>query len=151
MVVRTQLRGRHIFGLLVEAEDLRRHFPEKCDSIELQLGGLRIDCSLPAEFWNGRPEISDPRLSEWLDFKIFHGRPARTPIELELTPAGPRAFTLALPVNGDSALGNRALQSADEHVNGSVKVDLPEPLEQETALLQPSAHGRTSARAVGRS
>jgi hypothetical protein len=103
MLVRAQSKGRGIYGLLLKAEDVRRHFPKNTPAIELKLGELRIDCELTPDFWRGRPEISDRRLCEWLEFKVFRGRPYRKPLALEMTNAGDNSFTLELPSGCDES------------------------------------------------
>ena len=97
MVVRTQSKGRAVSGLLLAAEDVQLFFPERTSEIEIQLGELRIQCDLNADFWSGRHEITDRRLCEWLEFRAFHGRPCRMPLSLEMTPAGPGSFRLQPP------------------------------------------------------
>ena len=102
MVVRTQSRGRTVAGLRFDAGDVERFFPRRTANIELQLGELRIHLELKPDFWNGRPEITDRRLCEWLEFKAFHGRPCRRPLALELTPTGAGAFRLQPPEGCDA-------------------------------------------------
>jgi hypothetical protein len=103
MLVRAQSKGRGVYGLLLKAEDVRRHFPGNTTAIGFRLGELRIDCELPPDFWRGRPEISDRRLCEWLEFKVFRGRPCRKPLALEMIPAGDNCFTLELPTGCDES------------------------------------------------
>jgi hypothetical protein len=64
------------------------------DAVELRLGDLRIQCQLPASFWNGSPEIYDPRLCEWLKFKVLRERQNSTPIALNLVQSDTNSFTL---------------------------------------------------------
>jgi hypothetical protein len=85
MVVRTQSDGRVVTGLYIGRRNARRKFPKRYLSIELHLGHVRICCELAPEFWHGRPEIRDPRLCDWLESKLFHGRSCRTPIPLLMT------------------------------------------------------------------
>jgi len=92
MVVRTMGCGREVTGLYIGTRNARRYFPQKCQHIELQLGHLHIYCDLPAEFWSGRPEISDPRLADWLFARIFHGKPHRAPAPITMIPIGEIAF-----------------------------------------------------------
>lgn len=106
MVVRTQSRGRAVSGLRVEAEDVERYFPRTVTDIELHLGELRIHCALAPGFWNGRAQISDHRLCEWLEFKAFHGRPCRVPLSLEMTPIGSGSFKLEPPIGCDLSTCN---------------------------------------------
>lgn len=94
MVVRAQSNGREIFGLHVGAGNARRYFPRSVGSVELQLDELSIQCRLPESFWNGHPEIHDPRLCEWLKFKIMGERRNRTPVELHMVQSGTNTFTL---------------------------------------------------------
>lgn len=93
MVVRTQSNGRDIFGLHVGATNARRYFPRNMNAVELELDGLHIECRLPESFWNGQPEIHDPRLCEWLKFKVLKER-SRGPIELHMVQSGANTFTL---------------------------------------------------------
>jgi hypothetical protein len=94
MVVKTQLRGSEITGLHVGARNVRRYFPKEIRVIELELDGLQIQCGLSPEFWNGRPEIRDPRLCEWLDFKVIHRLGERKQVKLAMTPEGRSVFRL---------------------------------------------------------
>jgi hypothetical protein len=103
MLVRAQSKGRGVCGLLLRAEDVRRHFPRNTPTIELKLGELRIDCELTPDFWRGRPEISDRRLCEWLEFKVFRGGPCQKALALEMTNAGDNCFTLELPSGCDES------------------------------------------------
>lgn len=92
MVVRTIGRGRDVTGLFVGPENARRFFPRKSRHIELQLGHLHIYCDLQPEFWDGRPEICDARLADWLFSRIFHGKSHRSPVPLTLEPVGHSIF-----------------------------------------------------------
>lgn len=92
MVIRTNGCGRDVTGLYVGARNARRYFPRKSQHIELQLGHLHIYCDLPPEFWSTRPEISDPRLADWLFSRIFHGKRHRAPAPVALLPLGNSAF-----------------------------------------------------------
>lgn len=105
MVVTTQSNGRENFGLHVGAANARRYFPRSVDAVELNLGDLRIQCRLPATFWNGKPEICDPRLCEWLKFKVLREQRDRNPIALQLVQCGRSTFTLQamLPVERRAA------------------------------------------------
>jgi len=92
MVVRTQSKGRGVTGLHVGASNVRRYFPKNISVIELQLDHLQIQCRLKPEFWQGQPEIFDPRLCAWLEARHLHRRPDREPILLALVPAGKNTF-----------------------------------------------------------
>lgn len=94
MVVKTQLKGGEVTGLHVGRRNVRRYFPETARVIELQLDHLEIQCGLAPEFWHGQPEIHDPRLCEWLDFKIIHRMGERKEVQLAMTPAGKNTFRL---------------------------------------------------------
>jgi hypothetical protein len=95
----------------VGARNARRKFPKDIKDIELVLGHLHIHCALAPEFWRGQPEIRDPRLCDWLESRIFHGRPRRTPVPLAMLPAGKNSFrlqTIKLPpasTNGLARIG----------------------------------------------
>lgn len=94
MVVKTQCKGHEVTGLRVGSTNARRYFPKNVAAIELQLDHLRIECRLSPEFWDGRPEIHDPRLCLWLESKQFFGNPRRTPMHLAMIPLGENAFRL---------------------------------------------------------
>ncbi len=93
MVVKTQGNGREVTGLHVGATNARRYFSKNHGAIELQLGDLRIECALPPSFWDGQPEIHDPRLCEWLNFKVFH-HSNRNPMTMAMVQSGQNRFTL---------------------------------------------------------
>ncbi|MDR3735333.1 MAG: hypothetical protein P4L10_07340 [Acidobacteriaceae bacterium] len=92
MVVKTQNRGRSVTGLNVGANNVQRYFPQNILIIELQLDYLQIQCELEPDFWQDQPEIRDPRLCAWLEFKYPHGKPDRTPVSLAMIPAGKNSF-----------------------------------------------------------
>jgi hypothetical protein len=94
VVVKAQCKGHKVTGLRVGAHNVRRYFPEHITVIELQLGHLHIHCELAPDFWQGKPEIEDPRLCAWLESRYFHGRPCRTPIPLAMIPSGKNSFKL---------------------------------------------------------
>ena len=94
MLVRTRCKGHEVTGLQVGAKNVRRYFPKHIDVIELQLDHLNIQCDLTPEFWQGQAEINDPRLCEWLDFKVSHMKPVRKPIPLAMIPSGKNSFRL---------------------------------------------------------
>jgi hypothetical protein len=93
MVVKTHSKGHGITGLHVGTQNVRRYFPKGTQDIELQLGHLRIQCGLQPDFWNGQPEIHDPRLCAWLESKNLHGTANRT-VPLAMIPAGDNSFQL---------------------------------------------------------
>lgn len=94
MVVRTHSNGRDSFGLRVGAANARRYFPRSVTAVELRLDDLHIRCHLPETFWNGQPEIFDPRLCEWLKFKVLRERRNSEPIPLQMVQSGTNSFTL---------------------------------------------------------
>lgn len=94
MVVKTQFRGGEVTGLHVGLRNVRRYFPKNVRVIELQLDHLQIQCGLPPDFWKGQPEIRDPRLCEWLDFKVVHRTGERKQMKLAMMPAGESSFRL---------------------------------------------------------
>lgn len=94
MVVRAQSKGRGLCGLHVGTDNVRRYFPKNVSSIELQLDHLTIQCGLAPDFWQGQPEIYDPRLCAWLENKHMHGSRGRTAVPLAMIPAGKNAFRL---------------------------------------------------------
>jgi len=94
MVVKTQSKGRGVTGLHVGVNNVRRYFPKHVDVIELQLDHLQIQCGLAPDFWQGEPEIYDPRLCAWLESKRAHGRANHASIPLAMIPAGENSFRL---------------------------------------------------------
>jgi hypothetical protein len=81
-------------GLRIGKANARRYFRRRCPSIELRLDDLQIQCTLKPDFWNDRPDIEDPRLSEWLKFKADRTSSGREPMPLTLEPAGAGKFVL---------------------------------------------------------
>jgi hypothetical protein len=94
MVVRTQCKGREFVGVEVGAGNVRRYFPRRMPVIEIEIDHLQIQCRLEPGFWNGHPEISDPRLRVWLESKNFKGKPGEEPVPLVLVPSGKNCFRL---------------------------------------------------------
>lgn len=94
MVVKAQSKGRGLSGLHVGMDNVRRYFPKNVSTIELQLDHLRIQCGLAPDFWQGQPEIYDPRLCAWLETKHMHGNRGRTPVPLAMIPSGDNSFRL---------------------------------------------------------
>ena len=113
MVVKTQLRGGEVTGLLIGARNVRRYFPKGMRTVELQLDHLQIQCGLTPEFWKGRPEIHDPRLCEWLDFKVARRMGEHRQVKLAMTPAGESIFRLRPEVpKQDPFAGMEAITAA---------------------------------------
>lgn len=94
MVVKTHSKCRGVTGLNVGESNVRRYFPQPVPAIELQLDHLKIQCGLNPDFWQGQPEIFDPRLCAWLESKHLHSKPDRNPISLAMIPAGENTFRL---------------------------------------------------------
>jgi hypothetical protein len=94
MMVKTQVKGSETIGLRVGATNVRRYFPRDIGFVEFQLDHVQIRCGLTPEFWRGRPEIRDPRLCKWLDFKILHHMRNRSAVKLAMTPSGDNTYTL---------------------------------------------------------
>ncbi len=94
MVVKTQSKGRGITGLHVGANNVRRYFPKGTSSIELVLDHLQIECGLKPAFWQGEPEIFDPRLCAWLESRHMHAKPDRASVPLAMIPEGKNSFRL---------------------------------------------------------
>jgi len=98
MVVKTHSKGRGVTGLHVGVENAQRYFPQGTHFVEIQLDHLRIQCFLDPDFWQGHPEIHDPRLCAWLETKYPAGNTKGIPVPLALIPDGKNAFRL-LPVS----------------------------------------------------
>ena len=94
MVVKTQSKGRGVTGLHVGVNNVRRYFPRQISSIELQLDHLQIQCSLKPDFWQGEPEIFDPRLCAWLESRHMHTKLDRASVPLAMIPEGNNSFRL---------------------------------------------------------
>jgi hypothetical protein len=100
MLVRSQCDGNRVTGLYIGADNVRRYFPRRVVRIELRLDHLRIECGLTPVFWNGQPEIHDPRLCLWLESKQSQRKERRAPMSLDMTPSGEHSFTLGLAKPG---------------------------------------------------
>lgn len=96
MVVTSQCCGHRVTGILVGESNVKQYFPRNIKKIELQLDHLRIECGLGPHFWNGKPEISDPRLCLWLESKERNGNGRRVPTSLALIPSGANSFIVGL-------------------------------------------------------
>jgi len=94
MIVETQCNGREFTGVAVGTADVQRYFPRENRVIQIELDHLQIQCGLRPGFWNGHPQISDPRLGAWLESKNFHGKPGAGPIPLAMIPSGKNCFRL---------------------------------------------------------
>jgi hypothetical protein len=94
MVVKTENKGCGVTGLHVGTTNVRRYFPKRISIIELHLDHLQIRCGLDPGFWNGQPQIHDPRLCAWLESKQLRASLDRTPLALALIPSGADSFRL---------------------------------------------------------
>jgi hypothetical protein len=118
MVVKTQYEGRRVSGLYVGANNVRRYFSKRIAVIELQLDHLQIQCGLLPHFWEGQPEIHDPRLSDWLESKNLHDRSCRTPVPMAMIPSGKNTFKLAsISRNGGARGGPAPARVAQEQTD----------------------------------
>ncbi len=94
MVVKTHRNGRDHIGLHIGTANARRYFRKHAQTIDLRLDDLEIRCDLSPDFWEGRPEIHDPRLNEWLEFKVGSARRGREPMLLTMVPSGADTFAV---------------------------------------------------------
>lgn len=94
MVVKTQSKGRGVTGLHVGVNNVRRYFPKSISSIELVLDHLQIECGLKPAFWQGEPEIFDPRLCAWLESRHMHAKADRASVPMAMIPEGKNSFRL---------------------------------------------------------
>ncbi len=115
MVVISQCIGHRITGLYVGADNVRRYFPKRIAEIELQLDHLRIECGLAPDFWQGQPEIRDPRLCLWLESKQLNGKGLRAPVPLSMIPAGDNSFILGRVALSSPAKTLRQSPSSASH------------------------------------
>ncbi len=115
MVVKTQCKGHTVTGLRVGAANVRRYFPRDIAAIELQLDHLRIECRLSPDFWEGQPEIHDPRLCVWLKSKEFSCDPQQIPKHLSMIPLGENAFRLG-PATWDGSSRIRRVHEGLESI-----------------------------------
>jgi hypothetical protein len=96
MLVEVQHRGHSVTGLNIGVNNVRRYFPKGSPSIDLHLDHLEIQCQLRPAFWKNEPQISDPRLSAWLEAKNLRKTGKCEPVVLDLVPDDKRAFRLQL-------------------------------------------------------
>jgi hypothetical protein len=118
MVVKPQISGHRFIGIYVGVSNVRRYFPRQIAAIDLQLDHLRIRCGLSPDFWNGTPEIRDPRLSDWLQLKGLHGTGSES-IQLAMIPSGEDSFILGPAASNDQV---------QTHTRRSVASSSPSPV-----------------------
>ncbi len=94
MVVEIQRNGRSVTGLHIGSGNVRRYFPKDQLSVDLEIGHLLICCRLRPDFWRDVPQISDPRLSAWLEAKEIKNRTPRGRTQMSLVPAKGESFRL---------------------------------------------------------
>ena len=94
MIVKALYRGYRACGLYVGAENVRRYFSKKIQSIELQLDHLTILCGLTPDFWLDKPEIQDPRLCLWLQLKYSPATLHESEKMMAMVPTGKNSFKL---------------------------------------------------------
>jgi len=101
MVVKTQDKHpgrRGAMGLHVGVENVQQYFPQHVSMVELEFDHLQIACLLEPSFWQGRPEIHDPRLSSWLESKRNSGKLGPHDAAMTMVPCGISAFKLQIGV-----------------------------------------------------
>jgi hypothetical protein len=133
MVVKTQLDGFRISGLYVGVNNVRRYFSKRAPVVELQLDHLQIRCGLSPRFWEGQPEIHDPRLCDWLESKHLHDRTSRTPVPMALIPSGKNSFKLALLGPNWRNRRERTLHKPDLHDELHSRIDAL-PMDEEILI-----------------
>ena len=94
MVVQIQRNGRSVTGLHIGSRNVRRYFPKSQQSVDLELGHLLIRCRLQPDFWLNEPQISDPRLSAWLEAKEPEGKTRGGRMQMLLVPVKGESFRL---------------------------------------------------------
>jgi hypothetical protein len=104
MLVKSQCSGNRVTGLYVGENNVRRYFPRQVKAINLQLDHLQIQCGLASRFWDGEPEIHDPRLCIWIEAKQSKDSNCRASMPLYMMPAGDETFVLGFAApHGDQA------------------------------------------------
>jgi hypothetical protein len=119
MLVKSQCIGNRVTGLVVGKNNVRRYFPRKVEAINLKLDHLLIECGLAARFWDGEPEIRDPRLCLWLESKQSRESNCRASMPLYMTPTGEGAFSLGFPEPHRQTRANRRTSTAS--VNAALR------------------------------
>lgn len=94
MVVQIQRNGRSVTGLHIGSGNVRRHFPKGQQSVDLEIGHLQICCKLQPDFWRNEPQISDPRLTAWLESKEPEDKTRRARTQMSLVLVEGESFRL---------------------------------------------------------
>jgi hypothetical protein len=102
MLVSMQSDGHSITGIRMGMSDARRFFPQGLRSVDLELDHLRIQCDVRATESLDRAEISDPRLTAWLNEKLYWQKLPRTPVSAELVKSGKCAYRLKLTPSSET-------------------------------------------------
>ena len=95
MIVTMQSKSHSITGIRIGMYEARRFFPRGLNSVDLELDDLRIRCSIHANSRLNRAEISDPRLTAWLEEKFYWQKLPATPVPVEMVRSG-NAYRLQL-------------------------------------------------------
>jgi hypothetical protein len=95
MVVTMQSEGHAIVGIRIGMAEARRFFGRGLHSIDLELDHLRINCDVRANSRLHRAEISDPRLTAWLEEKFYWRKLPSIPLSVELVKKG-ESYSLQL-------------------------------------------------------
>jgi len=88
MIVTMQSEGHSITGIRIGTSDARRLFPRGLNSVDLELDHLRIRCGVRSDSRLHHAEISDPRLSAWLEEKLHWRKLPGAPVSVELVKSG---------------------------------------------------------------
>ncbi len=101
MMVKMQNQGHSITGIRMERADAQSFFPSDLKTVEIELDHLQIRCDLKAKFWLDQPEISDPRLSAWLEEKFYWRKLPNTPVSVEMVRTGDH-YRIQIPAGDPS-------------------------------------------------
>ncbi len=116
MLVKIYKDRRDRICLHIGEANARRYFSRLKPSIELKLDDLRIRCTLPPDFWQGCPDIQDPRLSGWLEFKVGRRAAAGEPSVLSMVPSGGGETFVVRPHRGNQPESFGAEVTRSRHV-----------------------------------
>ncbi len=105
MIVRMQNQGHSIIGIRMEMADAQSFFPSDVKTLDLELDHLQIRCDLKTTFWLDQAEISDPRLSAWLEEKFYWRKLPNSPISVEMVRTGDHYRIQIPPGDPSSSVG----------------------------------------------